>query len=175
MNPLSLGLLVLATTLALAEPPALEKRPLSAIKATVKVPTDWQLTESTEDGVVVYQITREAKDDSNFSVGMTISVTPDVPGRAQVSPSQYAADLLAFSVEEGGTVETVDRPPFKVISTQYHVDGEEAALAIKDVATANDSTGTLYFVAWQSPQSEEKEIQALRDQILDSFAFDPKF
>ena len=173
MKLLTFCLLSLMPALALAEPPVLEERPLSTIKASVKVPPEWKLTESSEDGVVVYQITREAKD--GFAAGITISVTPDVPGRAQVSPSQYASDLLSFSVEEGGTVETVAQPPFKVISTQYNIDGEDIALSIKDVARANDSTGTLYFVAWQSPKSEENEIKELREQVLASFKFDPKF
>lgn len=160
-----------------ADPPPLVERALPEIKASVKIPEGWHVRQDSEDGVVVYQITRESteSDGGIFLVGFTLSVTPDVPGRLQMPPSQYAVDLLNFSVEEGGTVDSVDKPPFKVITTAYSVEGEGGDVTVTDVATANDKTGTLYFLAWQNPKAEEAAVAPLREAVLGSLKFDPAF
>lgn len=167
----------LASAVLGGDPPALAEQPLKEIKAAVKIPEGWHIRTDSDEGVVVYQITREAMDaaEGTFLVGFTLSVTPDVPGRLQVPPSQYAADLLNFSVEEGGTVDSEDKPPFKIIKTSYAVEGETGDVSVTDVATANDKTGTLYFLAWQNPKSEEAAVAAVREAVLASLKFDPSF
>ncbi|MEX1118050.1 MAG: hypothetical protein WEB60_04570, partial [Terrimicrobiaceae bacterium] len=91
---------------AMAAEPPLKKFPLTAVKGSLLIPEGWHVKEDNEEGVFVYQISREQLSETGgaYSVGLTLSVTPDVPGRAQMSPSKYAAELLAFSVEDGGTV-----------------------------------------------------------------------
>ena len=44
-----------------------------------------------------------------------------------------------------------------------------------NLAKANDSTGTLYFATWQSPENEEPQLEKLREAVLASLKFDPAF
>jgi hypothetical protein len=173
----SLGFLLLGLTSLSAADPELKDTPLTAVKASVKIPADWHLREDNEDGVIVYQVSREKLSESggSFTVGFTLSVTPDVPGRAQMPPSKYAMELLSFSVEDGGEIHEVKSAPFQTFRTEYSVDGDAGALKITDVATANDTTGTLYFFAWQTPGTEDSSLAALREQIIGSLKFDPSF
>lgn len=161
-----------------AEEPAFEEKRLDSVKASLLMPVGWHLREDTEEGVSVLQMTREkvAGGSDSFLVGLTLSVTPDVPGRTQLPPSKYAADLLSFAVEDsGGKVVTTDAPPFKTLRTEYVVDAESGRVSIVDVATANDGTGTLYFLAWQCPEAEAADLSELREKIIASLKFDPSF
>jgi hypothetical protein len=167
-------LLLLSASAALAETP-LKELPLPAAKASILIPDGWHVKEDNEEGVIVYLVTREkiTETGGTYSVGLTLSVTPDVPGRAQMSPSKYAAELLAFSVEDGGVVQESRSAPFHTLRTEYAVEGEAGHLRIVDVATANDTTGTLYFFAWQAPDMEAEALSELREKIIASMKFDP--
>ncbi len=172
------GFLVLSTMLTFPTVAAdlpLKELPLTTAKASMQIPEGWHVKEDNEEGVIVYQISREEISDAagTYSVGLTLSVTPDVPGRAQMSPSKYAAELLAFSVEDGGTVTETKAAPFHTLRTEYAVEGEAGHLRIVDVATANDTTGTLYFFAWQAPDIEAEALTNLREKIIASLKFDP--
>jgi hypothetical protein len=160
-----------------AADPALKDLPLTAVKASVRIPETWHVREDNEDGVIVYQITREkiSEDGATFLVGFTLTVTPDVPGRAMMSPSKYAAELLSFSVEDGGKVDTTLKDPFQILRTEYSVEGDTGAVKIVDVATANDKTGTLYFFAWQNPEAESEAVSKLREEVISSLKFDSSF
>ncbi|MEX1118154.1 MAG: hypothetical protein WEB60_05100 [Terrimicrobiaceae bacterium] len=53
------------------------------------------------------------------------------------------------------------------------MEGEAGQVRIVDVAIANDTTGTLYFFAWQAPDSEAGTLSELRENIITSLTFDP--
>lgn len=172
---LSATLFVASSGILTAEDPVLKDLPLPAVKASVQIPEKWHVREDNEDGVIVYQVSREeiSEEGATFLVGFTLTVTPDVPGRAMMSPSKYAAELLSFSVEDGGKVATTTKDPFQILRTEYSVEGDTGAVHIVDVATANDKTGTLYFFAWQNPQAETDS--KLREEVISSLKFDTSF
>jgi len=151
---------------AMAADPPLKELPLTAVKASMQIPEGWNVKEDNEEGVIVYQISREQVTESGgiSSVGLTLSVTPDVPGRAQMSPSKYAAELFITESQSA---------PFHTLRTEYAVEGEAGHLRIVDVAIANDATGTLYFFAWQAPDIEAKALSELREKVIASLTFDP--
>lgn len=174
---LSAALIVASSGFLFAADPALKDLPLPAVKASVRIPEKWHVHEDNEDGVIVYQVSREeiSGDGATFIVGFTLTVTPDVPGRAMMAPSKYAAELLSFSVEDGGKVDTTQKDPFQILRTEYSVEGDTGAVKIVDVAMANDKTGTLYFFAWQNPESEAEAVSKLREEVIASLTFDPAF
>lgn len=175
----SLALALMLSALAQARPseiPALVEHRLEDVGAVLRAPEAWHQRRDEEEGVVVYQWTREKVEEAGaaFRAGLTLTVTPDVPGRTGLPPSRYAAELLAFAAEEGGQVKTSEQAPFQILRAEYTVEGEAGEVAVVDVAVANDSTGTLYFLAWQAPKSESDQLAPLREAILGSAVFDPK-
>lgn len=170
--------LVLATT-ALAQEPVLKKQELTTVKGSILVPEGWFFKEDTDEGVSIYQISREKgdKEGEPFSVGLILTVTPKVPERAGESPSQYAADILPSSADEPGGKELTktEEGALKVFRTEYIVEGEPGNIKIVNLAKANDATGTLYFVTWQSPDFDEETLKELREKILSSLTVDPSF
>ncbi len=171
-------LAVFAASAALAQDPAWKEETLPAIKATLQLPEGWHLKEETEDGVAVYQITREKLESSNdsFTDELILSATPKVPERAGMKPSEYASELLASALEEGGKeLQKSEEGAIKSFRTEYTIESEQGKMLVINIAKANDTTGTLYFLTWQSLASEPAALADQREKILSSLKLDPAY
>ena len=58
---------------------------------------------------------------------------------------------------------------------EYTIESDQGNIKVINLAKANDSTGTLYFATWQSPEQEEPQLEKLREAVLASLKFDPAF
>ncbi|CAN5325448.1 hypothetical protein BH09VER1_BH09VER1_37640 [soil metagenome] len=180
-------LAALLATAAWAEEPVLKEQPLTTVKASISIPDGWFVKEDTDDGVSVYHITLEKVQGDNdpFSVGLILTVTPKVPSRAEMKPSEYAKELLSSGVDDAKDVKKSEDGPFKILSTEYSVDSDPGGdnsptksndgLKMINVAKANDSTGTLYFITWENPSKDDAKYVDLRTKILASLKLDPTF
>src|SRR3977135_1549931 len=120
-------LLVLFTTAAtLGQQPAFKEQALPAIKAKMLLPDGWFMKEESEDGVIVYQISREKAEAEGdiFNAGLILSVTTKVPDRASMKPSQYASDLLSSAQEEGdgAKLEKTEEGTLKFLRVEYTIE-----------------------------------------------------
>jgi hypothetical protein len=171
-------LAALAVSTALAQDPVWKEQSLPAIKASLQLPEGWSIKEETEDGVVVYQITREKLESSSdtFTEELILSTTPKVSERAGMKPSEYAAELLAPALEEGGKeLQKSEEGALKSFRTEYMIESEQGKMLVINIAKANDTTGTLYFLTWQSLASEPAALSESREKILSSLKLDPAF
>jgi hypothetical protein len=172
-------LILMTTAIGWGEQPALKEQALPAIKATMLVPEGWHIKEQSEDGVTVYQITREKAEAEGdiFSAGLILSVTTKVPDRASMKPSEYANDLLTSEHEEGDGAKLVktEEGPLRCLRLDYTIESDQGNIKVVNLAKANDNTGTLYFATWQSPETEEPKLKELRESVLSSIKLDPSF
>ena len=86
-----LFLVLTAASPSASSPPSKNMRcPRS--KGRCFLPDGWFMKEESEDGVTVYQISREKAENEEdvFSAGLILSVTTKVPDRASMKPSEYA-------------------------------------------------------------------------------------
>jgi hypothetical protein len=177
---MKLRLIILLTAVsALAQQAGLKEQPLPEIKATMLIPEGWFTKADSEDGVTVYQITREKAENEGdvFSAGLILSVTSKVPERASLKPSEYASDLLSSAQDEGdgAQLQKTEEGPFQSFRLEYTIESEDGNIKVINLAKANDSTGTLYFATWQSPEKEESQLKPVREAVLGSLKFDPTF
>lgn len=171
-------LALLAASTVLAQESGWKEEALPAIKGALLLPDGWHIKEETEDGVAVYQITREKVDSSSdtFTDELILSATPKVPERAGMKPSEYAAELLASALEEGGKeLQKSEEGAVKSFRTEYMIESEQGKMLVINIAKANDTTGTLYFLTWQSLASEPAALAGQREKILASLKLDPAF
>jgi hypothetical protein len=173
---------ILACWLVLALVPAwadeLRDVPLASIRATISLPEGWHVREEQEEEVIIYSFTREKLEEGGdgLHVGITLSVTTKVPERAGMSAGAYAAEMVTASEDEGAAPPVaVDDPPFKSYRVSYVMEGDGGNLHVVNVAKANETSGTLYFLSWQAPQAESGSLTELREKILDSLKVDPAF
>lgn len=174
-------------TVARAEEPALKEQPLTTIKASISLPEGWFIKEDTDDGVSVYQMTREKiqNEGDTFTLGLILTVTPKVPARAEMKPSEYANELLSSGADDAQDVKTSEDGPFKNFQTEYSIESDPGdgdsktksndGLTVVNVAKANDGTGTLYFITWENPSKDNEKYALLRAKILASLKLDPAF
>lgn len=174
-------LLLILFTVArvLGEQAPLKEQALPAINAKILIPEGWFTKEESDDGVTVYQVSREKaeNEDDVFSAGLILSVTNKVPDRASMKPSEYASDLLSSAQDEGdgAKLQRTEEGPFQCLRLEYTIESDQGNIKVINVAKANDSTGTLYFATWQSPEKEEPQLKELREAVLASMKFDPTF
>jgi PsbP len=173
-------LLILFTVASvLGEQAALKEQALPAIKAKILIPEGWFTKEESDDGVTVYQVSREKAENEEdvFSAGLILSVTNKVPDRASMKPSEYASDLLSSAQDEGdgAKLQRTEEGPFQCLRLEYTIESDQGNIKVINLAKANDSTGTLYFATWQSPEKEEPQLKELREAVLASMKFDPTF
>jgi len=70
---------------------------------------------------------------------------------------------------------TVDGP-WQIFRSGYKIDADDGGdVQIVNFAKANDQSGTLYFVTWQSPAAEEGKLAPVREAIISSLKLDPSF
>jgi hypothetical protein len=172
-------LLILTAAMAYGQKPALKEQTLPAIKGSILLPDGWHLKEESEDGVTVYQISRDKAEGEEeiFGTGLILSVTTKVPDRASMKPSEYANDLLTSAQEEGdgAKLEKTQEGPLECLRLEYTIDSEEGPIKVINLAKANDATGTLYFATWQSAEKEESALKEVRETVLSSIKLDPSF
>jgi hypothetical protein len=171
--------LVLTAAMAVGQQPALKEQALPAIKGSILLPDGWHINEESEDGVIVYQISREKPESGEeiFGTGLILSVTTKVPDRASMKPSEYAHDLLASAQEEGddAKLEKSQEGPLECLRLEYTIESDEGNIKVINLAKANDATGTLYFATWQSAEKEEPALKPVREAVLSSMKLDPSF
>jgi hypothetical protein len=173
-------LLILFTVASvLGEQAVLKEQALPAINAKILIPEGWFTKEESDDGVTVYQVSREKAENEEdvFSAGLILSVTNKVPDRASMKPSEYASDLLSSAQDEGdgAKLQRTEEGPFQCLRLEYTIESDQGNIKVINLAKANDSTGTLYFATWQSPEKEEPQLKELREAVLASMKFDPTF
>jgi hypothetical protein len=172
-------IIFLTASTLLAQQSGLKEQPLPEIKAKMLIPEGWFTKEDSEDGVTVYQITREKAENEGdaFSAGLILSVTNKVPDRASMKPSEYASDLLSSAQDEGdgAQLQKTQEGSLQCFRLEYVIESEDGNIKVVNLAKANDSTGTLYFATWQSPEKEEPQLKPIREAVLNSMKFDPTF
>jgi hypothetical protein len=171
--------LALTSAMAFGQQPALKEQALPAIKGSILLPDGWHMKEESEDGVTVYQMSREKAEGEGeiFSAGLILSVTTKIPDRASMKPSEYAKDLLTSAQEEadGAQLQESQEGPLECLRVEYTIESDEGNFKVINLAKANDATGTLYFATWQSPEKEEAALKPVRDAVLSSIKVDPSF
>jgi len=169
-----LALVILSAVLALSAVVA-DDHSLEAIKGSVFVPEGWFFKEHTEDGVSVYEVTREKveTDNDTFQAGLILTATPKIPDRASMKPSEYAEQLLTASQDTPPAKS--QEGPLQCLRSEYTIESDQGNIKTVSIAKANDKTGTLYFITWQSPAGEEDKMKELRERILGSLKLDPNF
>ncbi len=160
-----------------AEEPEMVDTPLPKIHASILVPKGWNLTEQESEGVLTYTISREKlkSPDDSPAAGLVLQVTPKVKERTEMTPSDYASDLLSGMKDDDATIEKSEEGPFKDFQTTYTTEGEEGTSRVLCLAKGNDKSGTLYFLSWHTPQAEAAKLDPIREKIFAALKFDPTF
>jgi hypothetical protein len=91
--------------------------------------------------------------------------------------TEYALSLAQEAHDKAGDeaspLHESQNGPFHEIRFDFPVAGDQP-LQITELLRANEKTGTLAIILWQSPKEEAVALQGLRDEILSGLHLDPE-
>ena len=167
-----------ATTALINNSPQLVSRELPEIHATILLPPDWTLLPGKLLEGDVLLATREKITNENdpWTTGLSMTIDRNGAKDSGQKASDYARSLAHEASEKAGD----DATPLKESQTgsfheirfDFSVDADQPLL-VTEVLRANDETGTLAVILWQSPKEEAAKLRSLRENILAGLKLDP--
>jgi len=148
------------------------------IKAAFLVPNTWHFSNKQTGNHNTYSISKEQVDDSGSApTGLTVVVRREGSGKDSngVIPSEFAAVMLE-EIQKSRELERSHvgkQGPFETFRFQYvrDVEGKETFREY-NLFIANDTTGTLYLIAFSAPLAEWDSVWKIGEVILQNMIID---
>ena len=159
-------------------PAPLISRALPEIHATILLPKEWTLLPGKLLQGDVLLATREkiTNESDPWSTGLSMTIDRNGAKDSGQKASVYALGLAREAHEKAGDEATPLKESqsgsFHEIRFDFPIPGEPPLL-VSEVLRANDTTGTLAVILWQSPKEESAKLQDLRENILAGIKLDP--
>jgi tetratricopeptide (TPR) repeat protein len=156
-----------------------------AARAVFLRPKGWHFKSAEKQDTLAYFITKElippdAKLGTvQFETGISINVLRQVPQSTGRRPSEYARSYIE-EVRKSPKHETVRtfQPrggPLAGFGIEIREKAGDRPLRMHHVLFANDSTGTLYLVIFETPAASWDKEWPIAEKVLKQLGFDPKF
>ncbi len=157
-----------------------EKKEWAESHITLLAPRDWQVLLEKSDDAPICHISPEPIDatTASYQVGLAINILRSVPSTMGQKPSEYAQSLIEQIRERSDqeiTVQSTQSTLFKIYRVEYSLVTDDESMNIINILEANDSTGTLYMMIWQAPESKAQSFSEMREKVLNSIHLDPAF
>lgn len=156
----------------------LQPRELAEIHSTMLLPKDWTLIPGKLLQGDVLIATRDKITNSTDSWNTGLSMTLDRNGakdsgqKASIYALGLAREAHDKAAEDATPIKESQSGPFHEIRFDFSVAGDQPLL-ITEVLRANDNTGALAVILWQSPKEEAAKLHDLKEQILAGIKLDP--
>ena len=110
-----------------------------------------------------------------YRTGVGVNLVRKIPERHGTSPSEYARRLIAGFAAKNEVVEqkAFTEGPFKTQRLEFRNHSDPAAVThLVATAAANDKTGSVYFMMFESPEASWEKAFAVAKPILTMMALD---
>lgn len=141
------------------------------IKGALLAPDGWHFKKQIETDTLAYFVSKENIDAAGeFTTGLSLNVLKNVNVVMQAPPSAFARELIAEAAATSNVREpawTKSQGPFRshgiVVTTP---DLDKGDYVTHMLAIANDSTGTLYLLTFESPVGDWAQASAIAEPML---------
>lgn len=157
---------------------ALSSRDLPEIHAKILLPKNWTLIPGKllEGDVLLATREKISTENDPWTTGLSMTVDRNGAQDSGQKASEYALALAHEASEKAGDQATPIREsqagPFHEIRFDFPVEGDPP-LAVTEVLRANDATGTLVVILWQSSLQDAEKLRPLKESILAGLKLDP--
>jgi hypothetical protein len=158
--------------------PTMQAKSLPEIHATMLLPKDWTLLPGKllEGDVLLATRERISSESDPWTTGLSMSIDRNGAKDSGQKASDYARSLAHEASEKAGEeaspIKESEAGPFHEIRFDFPVAGDQPLL-VTEILKANDKTGTLAVILWQSPKDEAETLHNLREQVLAGIKLDP--
>ena len=153
-------------------------QPLPEIHGSILLPKDWTLIPGKLLQGDVLLATREkiATESDPWTTGLSMTIDRNGAKDSGQKASLYALGLAREAHEKAGEeaspIKESQSGEFHEVRFDFPVVGDQPLL-VTEVLRANDKTGTLAVILWQSSKEEATKLHDLREQILAGIRLDP--
>ena len=167
----------MATTASTTAAPLVAKL-LPEIHATMLLPKDWTLLPGKllEGDVLLATREKISPESDPWTTGLSMSIDSNGAKDSGQKASVYARSLAQEASEKAGEEATPIKESeaglLHEIRFDFPVAGDQPLL-VTEVLKANDKTGTLAVILWQSSKEEAQKLHDLREQVLAGIKLDP--
>ena len=169
----------LSTNPPASNAPTLVMHELPEIHGSISLPGDWTLLPGKllEGDVLIAAKEKISGENDPYTTGLSMTLDRNGAKESGQKATEYALSLAREAHDKAGEESSPLREsqngPFHEIRFDFPVAGDQP-LQITEVLRANDKTGTLAIILWQSPKEEAASLQGLRDAILSGLSLDPE-
>ena len=147
------------------------------IKGAFLMPQGWHFKKGSQGDTLGYFITKENIDEKGeFFTGLSVNVIPNIPQKKGISPSDYADTYIKTASDER---EIFKKPwastmgPFQGYGVVLvNRDSQKGDYITHNLAIANDRTGTLYLLTFESPAKAWDSSWSIGKPMLQRFLID---
>lgn len=156
----------------------LKEREISEIHGRIALPVDWTLIPGKllEGDVLLATREKITGESDPWTTGLSMTIDRNGAKDSGQKAGDYALGLAKEAAEKAGEeaspVKETRNGEFREFRFDFPV-ASDPPLRITEVLRANDSTGTLAVILWQSPRDEAPKLEELRDRILSGLILDP--
>lgn len=161
-----------------ATTPSLIAHNLTEIHGSISLPKEWTLLPGKllEGDVLLATKEKISGENDPYTTGLSMKLDRNGAKDSNQKPTEYAMSLAREAHDKAGDEASPLREsqngPFHEIRFDFPIAGD-LPLQITEVLRANEKTGTLAVILWQSPKEEAHAQQGLRDEILSSLTLGP--
>jgi len=166
------------TTGNLPATPSLIAHDLTEIHGSISLPKEWTLLPGNllEGDVLLATKEKISGENDPYTTGLSMTLDRNGAKDSNQKPTEYAMSLAREAHDKAGDEASPLREsqngPFHEIRFDFPITGD-LPMQITEVLRANENTGTLAVILWQSPKEEARAQQGLRDEILSSLTLGP--
>jgi hypothetical protein len=162
-----------------ATTPSLIAHDLTEIHGSISLPKEWTLLPGKllEGDVLLATKEKISGENDPYTTGLSMTLDRNGAKDSGQKPTEYAMSLAREAHDKAGDEASPLREsqngPFHEIRFDFPIAGD-LPLQITEVLRANEKTGTLAVILWQSPKEEALALQGLRDTVLAGLTLDPE-
>ena len=152
---------------------------LPEIHGSISLPKEWTLLPGKllEGDVLIATKEKISNENDPYTTGLSMTLDRNGAKESGQKSTEYALSLAQEAHDKAGDeaspLHESQNGPFHEIRFDFPVAGDQP-LQITELLRANEKTGTLAIILWQSPKEEAVALQGLRDEILSGLHLDPE-
>lgn len=156
----------------------LTTRDIPGIRAKISIPGDWTfLPGKPLEGDVLLAVREKITGENDpWTTGLSMTIDRNGAKDSGMKAGDYALGIAREAREkvgeEASPISDSTNGAFREIRFEFPVQ-TDVPIQVTEVLRANDQTGTVAVILWQSPKSEASVLRPLREAVLSGLVLDP--
>jgi hypothetical protein len=157
---------------------SLTTKEIPEIHAKISIPADWTLIPGKllEGDVLLAVREKITGENDPWTTGLSMTIDRNGAKDSGMKATEYAQGIAKEAQEKAGEeaspITESTNGPFHDIRFEFPVPSDPP-LQVTEVLRANEETGTVAVVLWQSPKNEASSLRDLKEAVLSGLVLDP--